>query len=101
MEKNGKECETSKHRSYFAMQVLLLVLCAVVVFQFVLLVKCFATLNNIQNQLNTRRVEGKSSSYRIPRSEDHGHRTSRIKRGTDQTISITKALIKLEKLEVR
>jgi biopolymer transport protein ExbB/TolQ len=99
MEKNGKEAETCKHRSYFLMKVLLLVLCVLVVSQFALIAKCFASLKALNNKLKAVKEE-KSLDFRSLKSETQKHGTRRSKRGTAET-DLKKALIKLEKLEGR
>jgi biopolymer transport protein ExbB/TolQ len=99
MEKNGKEPETFKHHSNFVMKALLLVLCVVVVVQFALFAKNFASLKALNNRLNALEEEKilDSKSLRI---NPHEHGPRRSKRGTEET-DIKKAMIKLEKLEGR
>ena len=99
MEKNGKEPETSKHRSYFVMKVLLLVLCVVVVIQFAVFAKCFAFLKALNNRLKAVEEE-KTLVFKSLRSEKHEHGTRRSKRSIDET-EFKKAMVKLEKLEGR
>ena len=99
MEKNGKEAETSKHRSSFVTKVLLLVLSVVVVAQFALFAKCFASLKALNNKFNALEEE-KTLDFKSLTSERHEQGTRRSKRGTDET-DIKKALVKLEKLEGR
>ena len=99
MEKNGKEPETYKHRSYFVMKVLLLVLCVVVVLQFAVIARNVVSLKYLNNKFNALEEE-KTLGSKFLRNEKHEHGPKRIKRGTDET-DIKKALIKLEKLEGR
>jgi hypothetical protein len=97
MEKNGKEAETSKHRSYFLMKALLLVLCAVVAVQFAVIARNVVSLKPLNNKFNALEEE---KVFKSLESENHESRTARSKRGTENT-DIKKALIKLEKLEGR
>ena len=92
MEKNGKEHGTSMQRSYFVRKVLLLVLCLVVVVQFVVIAKGFSSLNNRLDAMEEEKTLGSKSLT----SEKHEYGTTRAKRSTDDT-DIKKALIKLEK----
>jgi uncharacterized coiled-coil protein SlyX len=57
MDKIGKEPETFKRRSIFLMKALLLVLCVVVVAQFALFAKNFASLKALNNRLNALEEE--------------------------------------------
>jgi cytoskeletal protein RodZ len=93
MEKNGKEPETFKHRSYFLIKVLLIVLCVVVVVQFALVAKGFASLKALSNRLNALEEEKTLPGFESPRSEARG--TTRSKRSTEGT-DLKKALLKLE-----
>jgi flagellar biosynthesis/type III secretory pathway M-ring protein FliF/YscJ len=97
MEKNGKEAETSKHRSYFLVKVLLLVLCVVVVVQFAVIARNVVSLKALNNKFNAVEEE---KDFKSLENENHESRTTRSKRGTENT-DIKKALIKLEKLEER
>jgi biopolymer transport protein ExbB/TolQ len=99
MDKNGTEPETYKRRSIFLMKALLLVLCVVVVAQFALFAKNFASLKALNNRLNALEEERilDSKSLRI---NPHEHGPRRSKRGTEET-DIKKTMIKLEKLEGR
>ena len=99
MEKNGKEQECSKHRSYFVMKVLLLVLCVVVVVQFAVVAKGFASLKALNNRLNAMEEE-KTPGFNPSRSEKHEHGIRRSKRSIDE-MEFKKAMQKLEKLEGR
>ena len=99
MEKNSKEPETSRNRSYFVMKVLLLVLCVIVVAQFALFANNFASLKALNNKLNAMEEE-KTLVFKSLRSEKHEHGTRRSKRSIDET-EFKKAMVKLEKLEGR
>ena len=96
MEKNGKEPETYKHRS----NVFLLVLCVIVVAQFALVAKNFASLNALNNRFNSLEEE-KSLGSKSLRSEKHDEpSTSRSKRSIDET-KLDKAMFQLRKIEER
>jgi ABC-type uncharacterized transport system fused permease/ATPase subunit len=95
MEKNGKEPETYKHRS----NVFLLVLCVIVVAQFAAVAKNFASLNALNNRLNSLEEE-KSLGSKSLKSQKHEPSTSRSKRSTDET-KFDKAMFQLRKIEER
>ena len=99
MEKNGKEPQTIKHRSFFVMKMFLLVFGVVIVLQFVLILKGFASLKALNNKFNALEEE-QTLALKSLRKEKHKHGTKRSKRGTGET-DIKSALIKLEKLEGR
>ena len=99
MEKNGKEPQTNKHRSNLAIKVLLVVLCVVVVVQFAVVAKGFASLNDLKNELNALKEE-KTLGLKPWKSEKHEHGTRRSKRSIDEK-EFKKAMVKLEKLEGR
>ena len=98
MEKNEKEHDT-RSQSNFVMKVFLLVLCVVVTAQFALLVRCFASLNALNNKFNALKEE-KTLGFKYSRNERKEYGTKRSKRATEDT-DIKKALMKLEKLEGR
>ena len=97
MEKNGKESETCKHHSSFLVKALLLVLCVVVVVQFAVIARNVVSLKALNNKFNALEEEKDFKSFE---NESHEHRTTRSKRGTENTY-FKKALMKLEKLEGR
>ena len=99
MEKNGKEPETCKHRSNFVRNVLLLVLCVVVVAQFAVVAKNFASLNALNIRLNSLEEE-KSLGSKPLKSEKHEPSTSRNKRSTDET-KFGNAMFQLRRIEER
>jgi biopolymer transport protein ExbB/TolQ len=95
MEKNGKEHETSKHRSYFVMKVLLLVLFVVVAVLLTVVANNFASLKDLKDRLNALEEE-KILDFKSLRNEKREHGPTRNKRSTDDT-DIKNALMKLEK----
>ena len=99
MEKDGKEQENSKHRSYFVMKALLLVLCVVAVAQFILFANNFASLKALNNKLNAMEAK-KTLVFKSLRSGKHEHGRRRSKRNIDE-MEFKKAMVKLEKLEGR
>ena len=99
MEKNGKEQECSKHRSYFVMKVLLLVLSVVVVVQLALFANNAVSLKDVNKRLDALEEEKIVSSKSLM-SEKSEHGQKRAKRSTNET-DIKKRLIKLGKLEER
>ncbi len=101
MEKNGKakESRTYKERSIFVIKGLLLVLCLVVVVQFAVVAKAFASLKAVTKRLDALEKEKiLGSKSLITEKSEHGGR--RAKRSTNET-DIKKALMKLKKLEGR
>ena len=99
MEKNGKEPQTSKHRSNLVIIVLLLVLSVVVVVQFAVVARNVASLNALRKKLNAKEEE-KTLGLKPWRSENHEHGTRRSKRSIDET-EFKKATEKLQKLAGR
>ena len=97
MEKNEKEPKASKHRSYFVMKVLLFVLCVAVVVLLAVVVKCLASLKDMNSRLNAVEEEQNLKSLS---SEKLDQDTRRSKRSIDEA-EFNKAMIKLDKLEGR
>jgi hypothetical protein len=71
----------------------------IVLAQFALFAKCFASLKALNNKFNALEEENTLDCKPL-KSERHEQGTRRSKRGTEET-DIKKALIKLEKLEGR
>ena len=96
MEKNGKESESCNDRSNFFLKAFLLVLTVVIVVQFIVIGKGFASLNAKIRSVD----EEKTWAIKSLRNDATKSGTRRSKRGTDET-AIKKALLKLDKLEER
>ena len=96
MEKNDKGHDTSKKHSNLVIKILLVVLCVVVVVQFAVIAKGYATLSNRLNTLEDKASLG-IKSVRSQKDDDGPRRNKRETVETD----IKKALTKLEELEGR
>ena len=93
MEKSDKEYRESKHQSSLFHKIFLVSLCVVVVVQFVVMSKSFATVNNRLNNLE-------DESPLKSKSLEHDYGPGRTKRHADES-DIKKALTKLKRLEKR
>jgi biopolymer transport protein ExbB/TolQ len=101
MEKDSKEYANAhnKNRSYFIMKVLLLILSLIVVVQFAVVAKGFASLNVLNNRLNTLEEKSVDSESLKPNEEEEPG-LKRSKRSTDK-LEFKKAMFQLRKIEER
>ena len=99
MEKNGNENNQNKQRSNFVMKVVMLFLSFIVIVQFAVVAKGFASLKALNNRLNN--LEERSIDHKPSTPSEIGELgPRRSKRGIDQTTFI-KAMSQLRKIEER
>ena len=99
MEKTSKEPESCKSHSNLVLKALLLLSCSIVIAQFALFAKNFASLKALNKRLNTLEEERTLDCDSL-KSKKRGHGTRRSKRSIDEK-DFRKAMVKLEKLEGR